>query len=226
MCVQTCPTGIDIRNGLQMECINCAQCIDACNAVMRKLNRPEGLIRYSSQAAMSGETRKFIRPRVVLYPLLLSVVLSGFLIVLLGKPPADITLIHTRGQTYVPLEGGLVGNHARVKIVNRTETPQVYTLGAEGEGGPGLRAQSNPATLLPGEMREIPVVLTLPVDRFERGKADIRVTVTSEAGYSRSVAYQLKGPANSAAMEAVRATGRPAEPRSEPGVGPAKEDER
>ena len=68
-CVLTCPTGIDIRDGLQMECIHCTQCADACDAMMVKVGRPTGLIRYTSQDALAGQVRRLLRPRTVLYPL-------------------------------------------------------------------------------------------------------------------------------------------------------------
>ena len=78
LCVTTCPTGIDIREGLQMECIGCAQCIDACDDVMDKIDRPRGLIRYSSQSAMAGERKRLLRPRIVVYPLVLVIIASLF----------------------------------------------------------------------------------------------------------------------------------------------------
>ena len=81
-CVTTCPTGIDIRNGLQMECIGCAQCIDACDDVMDKIGRPRGLIRYSSQAVVSGEARHFVRPRVIVYPTVMAVLLGIFAVLI------------------------------------------------------------------------------------------------------------------------------------------------
>src|SRR5581483_9658008 len=116
-CVLTCPTGIDIRDGLQMECIHCTQCADACDDIMTRLDRPTGLIRYTSRAALeanaghpersegsaiagSARVRK-LRPRTVLYPAALSVTFGGFIFALATRAPADITVLRGLGAPYV-----------------------------------------------------------------------------------------------------------------------------
>ena len=78
MCTDTCPTGIDIREGLQLECIACTQCIDACNGVMERIGKPKGLIRLSSQAAIEGGRGRLLRLRVILYPALMLVLATAF----------------------------------------------------------------------------------------------------------------------------------------------------
>ncbi len=93
MCVQVCPTGIDIRNGLQMECIHCAQCIDACHDVMTKLHMPTNLIRYSNQDAMEHKPSGVLRPRLLIYPLVLMLTLGGFLTIFLTKKDFDAKLL-------------------------------------------------------------------------------------------------------------------------------------
>ncbi len=98
LCVTTCPTGIDIRDGLQLECINCTQCIDACNTVMHKIGRAPNLIRYSSQARDAGETRTKLRPRVILYPMILAVVVSTLIYNLATQASFEAVALRGRGN--------------------------------------------------------------------------------------------------------------------------------
>lgn len=204
LCVQTCPTGIDIRNGLQMECIHCTQCVDACDAVMTKLNRPTGLIRYSSQAALAGEKKTMVRPRVVLYPLLLVILLTGFALALWSKGPADVSILRERrGAAFIEAGPGLIGNLVRIKIVNRTDKPVTYQFHLEGMSADGqatpltgaeVRAEDNPVTLAGGEMKTIPATVVVPFDRFTQGKLDVVVKVTDGAGFSKNLHLGMLGP--------------------------------
>lgn len=195
MCVTTCPTGIDIRNGLQMECIGCAQCIDACDAVMAKLNRPGGLIRYSSAARLSGEPSHLLRLRTVVYPVMLSIVAGAFLVVLLSRQPADVTVLRGLGKPYTQLADGMIENHARVKIINRTDQSQTYTIGiGHGDGFARLTAEENPITLAAGESRTMPVVVLAPVSEFSNGHRTLRITVTDGGTFRDEQRYLLQGP--------------------------------
>jgi cytochrome c oxidase accessory protein FixG len=92
LCADTCPTGIDIRDGLQLECIACTQCIDACNGVMQHIGKPKGLIRLSSQAAIEGHPGRWLRLRVILYPALMVLLSAIFLVILCTKKSADVTI--------------------------------------------------------------------------------------------------------------------------------------
>lgn len=137
LCVQTCPAGIDIRDGLQLECIQCTQCIDACDAVMTKLGKPTGLIRYSSQRAIEGAPRKRFRARLVVYPLLLAVLLTGFTVLVLRRETAYVAILRTQGVPYAmkPAADGAeeVESIVRLRVDNRTRGTRVYRVtGAEG----------------------------------------------------------------------------------------------
>lgn len=195
MCVTTCPTGIDIRNGLQMECIGCAQCIDACDAVMDKINRPRGLIRYSSQARLSGEPARMLRARTVIYPALLTVIAAAFVLVLLRQAPANITVLRGLGRPYTVMSDGSVENNIRIKVLNRTDAPVAYTFSASAAGGvASLRAEDNPATVPPGESRTVSAILVAPADAFSGGTLGATVRITDGAGFTRDVRYTLQGP--------------------------------
>lgn len=132
LCVTTCPTGIDIREGLQMECIGCAQCIDACNRVMSKIAKPTGLIRYSSQATINNERHRLLRPRIIFYPVIFTLVGTIFLVTLSGKETADVTLLGNFGNPYSLLQEDMVANGVRIKITNRGKDDAIYRIDTMG----------------------------------------------------------------------------------------------
>lgn len=194
MCVVTCPTGIDIRDGLQMECIGCAQCIDACNTVMEKIKRPLGLIRYSSQEAMEGMTRHFLRPRVVLYPLLLCGIIAAFIVVLATKSPADIKLLRPVNQPYAQLPSGEISNGLQIKIVNRTDAPRRYSFAVQGLPGARLAPPDVVSEIGPGDTTSVPVAIVVPRGSFEMGRASIELIVSDDDGFTETLSYRLQGP--------------------------------
>ncbi|MEL6715728.1 MAG: cytochrome c oxidase accessory protein CcoG, partial [Planctomycetota bacterium] len=132
MCVQVCPTGIDIRDGLQLECVNCAQCIDACDEIMDRTGQPRGLVRYSSEAALDGQGQRFLRPRVVVYGSLISGLSLLLLTLVAQKPSADVTVLRTFGRPFVFVEEtGQVQNTMRLKVTNRTDARRTYFVAVE-----------------------------------------------------------------------------------------------
>lgn len=198
LCVVTCPTGIDIRNGLQMECVNCTQCIDACDAVMTKLGRPRGLIRYTSQAALGGAKYRMVRPRVVVYGVVLAVVVTAFVVTLVGMAPTDVSVLRGRGAPFVQVDPETVANQVRVKIVNRSARPVTYTLDAAGTGGVAgvsIRAEDNPVRVEAGEVRTVPAQVLAPAGAFAHGTLDVHVVVRDATGFEARVAFRLVGPA-------------------------------
>jgi cytochrome c oxidase accessory protein FixG len=204
LCVQTCPTGIDIRKGLQMECIGCAQCIDACDAVMTKLKRPKGLIRYSSQAAIAREATRLIRPRVIAYPAIVAVIAGLFVFVLSGKGPADVNVLRGMGVPHTVLESGEIANQVRVKIANRVPETRSYTIALVGEDGvalPGARLEAveNPVTLTGDESRTSTVQLVFPHAILRNGSLPVKVRIEDGLGWSRDLSYTLFGPASAPA---------------------------
>jgi cytochrome c oxidase accessory protein FixG len=194
LCVTTCPTGIDIRDGLQMECIGCAQCIDACDTVMRKVGRAIGLIRYSSQERMSAGRRRLLRPRVVLYPALLLVIVSLFGWQLADRPAADVTVLRGTGRPYSRLESGEILNALRIKIVNRAEDSRRYEFALEGLDGARILPASDDVRLGAGETITIPVSVVVPPGRFDGGAASVTIVVSDDGGFARPVKYRLQGP--------------------------------
>ncbi len=167
LCVQVCPTGIDIRNGLQYECIGCAACADVCDDVMDKVGSPRGLIRYATENSMAGGWsprrmwRRVARVRVLVYGALLLVIAGAFVTSLALRLPFRVDVVRDRGALARQVGEGWVENGYRLQIMNATETAQRYRINAEGL--PGLVLASS-ATIEIGsaESRWVPVTLRIP----------------------------------------------------------------
>ena len=138
-CVQVCPMGIDIRNGLQMECIACGLCIDACDDIMTKLDLPTGLIRYDTERRLEkqkegqgSENLRLIRGRTIYYTLILTIVGSIMLYALINRSPLEMNVIHDRNPLFVQLSNGNIRNGYDIKILNKTHDNHLYKLEVEG----------------------------------------------------------------------------------------------
>ena len=120
LCVQVCPTGIDIRNGTQLECVNCTACMDACDEVMRKIDRPEGLIRLDSESNVESKQQKILTPRVYAYSaiLLALLVLQSFLF--MNRSDTEVSLLRTPGILFQETDDGYISNLYNYQIVNKT----------------------------------------------------------------------------------------------------------
>ena len=193
-CVITCPTGIDIRDGLQMECIHCTQCIDACDRVMETIGKPRGLVRYGSRDQLEGKPRRILRPRIVVYPLIMVAVWGGLAYALSHRSAADVTVLRGIGAPYGLLPDGTVSNQIRVKVVNRTEETRRYTIVLAGEPALTLIAPDSPLEVPAGGSRTASVFVTAPRLAFSRGVRDVRLGVSDGAGYDERVPYRLLGP--------------------------------
>lgn len=169
ICVQVCPTGIDIRKGLQYMCIGCGACIDACNQVMEKVNYPKGLIRYTSERGiLEGLTdsqvfRRLLRPRVLIYTTLMTLIIAIFLGSLATRETLRVDIIRDRGSLGREIPGGLVENVYRLQISNASE--QALRLTITAEGLPGLSVMSGGGGRVPATDIEVPAAanLLLPV---------------------------------------------------------------
>ena len=134
ICVQVCPTGIDIRDGLQYECIGCAACIDACDRVMEKVGFPKGLIRYATQNAMEGKLtraqmlRRAFRPRVLVYGAILGAIILAAGVSLWNRVPLKVDVIRDRAAISREVGDGEIENVYRLQIMNTTEQPRTYEI--------------------------------------------------------------------------------------------------
>jgi cytochrome c oxidase accessory protein FixG len=134
LCVQVCPTGIDIRNGIQMECVNCTACIDACDEVMVKVDRPKGLIRYASENSIKQGFEKLITNRVKIYIVILVLLMAGFVALLATRHDISATVTRFPGMTYQAREDGKVTNLYEITMINKTYDPQEVSLKSLAEG--------------------------------------------------------------------------------------------
>lgn len=132
LCVQACPTGIDIREGLQYECIACAACIDACDSVMDKMGYPKRLIRYSTQNAMEGAATRLLRPRIWVYGTLLLLLGAGFLTALAMREPLGMDVIRDRNALYRQVSGGYIENVYTLKLMNKDTVAHGYEITVSG----------------------------------------------------------------------------------------------
>ncbi len=198
-CVFTCPTGIDIRNGLQMECVHCTQCMDACDHVMTALEKPRGLIRYASQEQLEGKAGGLLRPRVVLYSLALLGTLSGLTATLTLRKDAEVTLLRSASEPYRVEANGAVVNQLRVKIVNRSHLSHEYTVQVTGLDAAGVIAPELPLTVQAGAQRTTSLFLVAPLDSFAVGRHVIALRVSDGARFAATIPFTLLGPTRASA---------------------------
>ncbi|MFO0838484.1 MAG: cytochrome c oxidase accessory protein CcoG [Phycisphaerae bacterium] len=194
LCVVTCPTGIDIRKGLQMECVGCAQCIDACDFVMSKIDRPRGLIRYTSQAALSAARPRIIRGRTAFYVVLLLILVPLLSTLLLTRAPTSVQLIRGVGLPYNVMPDGSISNQMRVKITNRTRQDREYTLEVRGVDGARLSLARSPIPVPAGKSVTENVLVTSPRAVFEHGHAHAMIVVSDGQGFETAQRHELLGP--------------------------------
>ncbi len=193
-CVDTCPTGIDIRDGLQLECVACTQCIDACDTVMDRLGKPRGLIRFSSQSRIAGESTALLRPRVVIYPAILTLLLVAFTFVLVGKESSDITLLRGFGLPYTEINPGEITNQVRVKIKNRSKEDSQYDIQLAGDSSAKMMATKNPIPVAAGDSQTEVVLITAPRNEFREGKYEVTLRISDGQQFSKELAWRLLGP--------------------------------
>jgi cytochrome c oxidase accessory protein FixG len=187
LCVQVCPTGIDIRNGLQYECIGCGLCVDACNSVMDKVGAPRGLIRYATPNGMASRwstaqmLRRVARPRVLIYVGAL-VVLSVALVASMAlRTPLKVDVVSDRAVLARIVSGGQLENLYRLQIMNATEAPQRYRISASGLEG--LTVASEPEVEIgPAESRWVPVLLRIPYGSASEGSHAVHFEVQTVQG--------------------------------------------
>ncbi len=192
-CVVTCPTGIDIRSGLQLECIACAQCIDACDAIMDRVQKPRGLIRYSSQAALEvGAPRKLVRPRTLAYPVLVAVIVGMLASFLAGRGVAEVTVLRGIGAPFIVEPDGRIANQIRVRIENHQSHPASFLISLEGNDTT-LIAPQNPLPVAAEGHAETSIFVASPADSFADGSRAIELRIESD-GFLVRQPYRLLGP--------------------------------
>ena len=167
LCVQVCPTGIDIRKGLQYECIGCAACIDGCNQVMDRMGYARGLIRYSSENAVKqhmdfrGMLRRVARPRVLVYSAVLGAIVAGLLTAITLRVPLKVDIIRDRAAIAREVEDGQIENVFRLQVMNTVEERRSFRISASGL--PGLKVVGDTEVEMdPASTRMVTIKLRAP----------------------------------------------------------------
>ena len=179
LCVQVCPTGIDIRKGLQYECIACAACIDACDEVMDKIGSPRGLIRYTTEHAMAGKQTRLVRPRLFVYGALLSLAAGAIAYSLLTRTPLILDVIRDRNALYREVRGDWVENAYSIKIINEDDKAHHYRLQADGIPQLELVSPTGVIDVASGSVANVPVRLQVPAVNAQ-GVHPITLRITAQ----------------------------------------------
>ncbi|GAO23509.1 cytochrome c oxidase accessory protein [Alicycliphilus sp. B1] len=184
LCVQVCPVGIDIRDGLQYECIGCGLCIDACNSVMDKVGLPLGLIRLATTNGMAGRwssarmLRRVVRPRVVMYTAVLVALSAAMIVSLAARTPLKVNVVRDRAALSRIVPGGKLENVYRLQVMNATEAPQRYRIGARGIDG--IEVASEPEIAVGAtESQWVAVRLRIPYGAAPEGAHPVYFEVES-----------------------------------------------
>ncbi len=193
-CVSTCPTGIDIRRGLQMECIGCAQCIDACTDVMTRLQRPTGLIRYTSLRNLSGSQTNWLRSRLFVYFGILLIIAGALGYLLVFRAPASAEILRTGREAFRQLPDGLIANQLRVRLNNNLHTDQTFSIELLEPTNGALIVSINPFTVKGDEIDTVNLVVKLDRKSFTNGKTVGRFRISSGSGFNVEKEFLLLGP--------------------------------
>ena len=184
LCVQVCPTGIDIRDGTQYECIGCAACIDACDQVMDKMSYPRGLVRYATEKTLIGEPYRLFRPRLFAYASVFLVMLVTLAYGLVTRVPLELDIIRERTRLFRETPQGDIENVYRIRVLNMDQQEHTYVI--EVEGIAGMQLLGEPRVTVPaGEIADVPLRLQAPAEGLAAGATPITFVLTStdEAGW-------------------------------------------
>lgn len=178
LCVQVCPTGIDIRRGLQYDCIACGACVDACNDVMDKMGTARGLIRYTTENAMHGARTRVLRPRILVYATLLTVACAAIVFSLFSRTPLILDVIRDRNALYREVRGEQIENAYTLKVINLDDKPHTYRLAVSGMSGLHVVSPDGLIAAPPGSVSTFAARLEAP-EELSEGVHHINLTLVA-----------------------------------------------
>lgn len=184
LCVQVCPTGIDIRNGLQYECIACAACIDVCNSVMESVGKPHNLVQYTTESTAEGRKTNLFRPRILIYAALLGLIFIGFVIALFMRSSVQMDIIRDRNALYKVVQGTQVENTYTLKVMNKSQIDQRYQLVVEGLPDATVTVLNN-RVVAAGEIANMTAQVTVAKEKLPATSQTIHLNLTELEGESR-----------------------------------------
>ncbi|MDX1367192.1 cytochrome c oxidase accessory protein CcoG [Pseudomonas sp.] len=194
MCVHVCPTGIDIRDGLQIECIGCAACIDACDSIMEKMNYPKGLISYTTEHNLSGQKTHLVRPRLIGYAIALLAMMAVFAWAVASRSLVELDVLKDR-VLYRENEEGRIENVYTLKIMNKAQQPVTYLIEADGLDGLVYEGKRE-IKALAGEVLSLPVELSIDPENLPSSTNEImfRIRSADDASINNDAASRFIGP--------------------------------
>ncbi|HAI96578.1 MAG: cytochrome c oxidase accessory protein CcoG [Cycloclasticus sp.] len=179
LCVQVCPTGIDIRDGLQYECIGCAACIDVCDSVMDKMEYPRGLVKYTTENSLQGKPTSILRPRIIIYTLLLISIMSGVIYSIETRDSVELNILRDRNALYRENFEGIISNSYTIKVLNMDLIDHKYHLTVSGIDG--IKSSlTAPISVKSGEVIEMPLQLSVDPGNLKKASTPITISLQSE----------------------------------------------
>lgn len=196
LCVQVCPTGIDIRNGTQLECVNCTACIDACDDVMEKVERPKGLIRFSSYNAIKEGRSKLLTPRAAAYTIILMALISGSSYYVISRPPIEATIVKAQGLLYQNQGDSIITNVYNYQLANKTfEDQQVYfKIENKASGTISIAGNLTRIDVPSAELAKGIMIIGLKPDELESNKNKLRLGIYDQNKKLDEVKITFLGP--------------------------------
>lgn len=193
-CVTVCPTGIDIRNGVQLECVNCTACIDACDDVMRRMQRPSGLIRLTSHEVVSGGQQRWITGRVAAYLVVWLCLVTAVTTLIATRPPLAVTTLRQPGTLFASFDDGRIGNFYNVQVVNRTGTSLPFEIAVLEPAGAtitplGLGLEVGPHAMLEGRL-----LLATDGSELLQQSVPVRLEVRARGQIIQEISSSFVGP--------------------------------
>jgi cytochrome c oxidase accessory protein FixG len=194
-CVTVCPTGIDIRDGIQLECVNCTACIDACNRVMARVGRPPGLIRLTSHEAVARGERRWLTPRVAAYGSVWLGLVAAVILVLVLRRDLDVVILRQPGTLYATAGAGEIANFYSLQALNRTSRTTPFAIEVVEPGGAIVTVLGHPGEVEPYGLFEGRLLLRIPTDSLAGASTPVRFAVRTGHGVVQTIDSAFLGPA-------------------------------
>lgn len=195
LCIDVCPTGIDIRNGTQLECVHCTACIDACDSVMVKTHRPLGLIRYASESELQGGKKFRITTRVIAYASLWLILFAVFVTTVAMRKDLQASLFRSKGSLYTEKENGEVTNIFEMRVVNKTFQAMNVELHSE-DSKQHIRLLSDDLFVEPGQQKTLLLLVTMNAKDIHKNSTPFYISVKGNQKVLNKVQGKFLGPVN------------------------------
>lgn len=194
LCVQVCPTGIDIRNGVQMECVGCTACIDACDGVMEKISRPLGLIRFASENEIANKTKFHFNARMKAYTVILFILVALMTFLIVTRKSIDVSISRVKGQTYQEIGADSLSNLFQAKIINKTKADVPYEFRLENVKGKVRMINAHKMVLKPEAVNDASFFLDIPKSEIRKRTTDLEIGIYSNGKKIQTVKSKFLGP--------------------------------